>query len=137
MSNLGTLATFEKLAMSTFQWHRSCGDLSSGHQTAVFRTRASRVISLLAVCFLMTIPSSSGTLSVNWDNQVVDNLSFFKKVFAFWTTLVQTRKISCAKIASKWAFLFQKYLAKFYKCRVSFRGFGLTSSFQVHFESVN
>ena len=118
--------------MSTFQWHRSCSDLSSGHQTAVFRTRASEVISLSAVCF-----SLSRMLLANWDNQVVDNLSFFKKVFAFWTTLVQTRKISCAKIASKWAFLFQKYLAKFCKCWVGFSGFGLTSSFRVRFESVN
>jgi hypothetical protein len=65
------------------------------------------VISLFAVYF-----SLSGMLLVNRDNQVVDNLSFFEKVFAFWTTLVQTRKISCTKIASKWAFLFQKILSK-------------------------
>jgi hypothetical protein len=54
MSDLGSLAIFEKLAMSTFQWHRSCGDLSSGHQIAVFRIRASGVISLFAVYFSLS-----------------------------------------------------------------------------------
>ena len=44
----------------------------------------------------MKNPVSLEMLSVNQDNQVVDNLAFFEKVLTFWITLVRIRKIMCA-----------------------------------------
>jgi hypothetical protein len=40
-------------------------------------------------------------LSVNRDNQIVDNLTFFEKVLTFWINLVRIRKIMCAMMVHR------------------------------------
>ena len=49
----------------------------------------------------MKIPVNSEMLSANWDNQVVDNLTFFDKWFTFWITLVRIRKNLCTKVVCR------------------------------------
>jgi hypothetical protein len=74
MSDFEDLDVFEKLAMSTFHWHRACGDSNSDQKTTVFGTRAVRELSLLENCFPMQILVNSKMLLANRDNQAVDNL---------------------------------------------------------------
>ena len=62
MSDLGKLDFSGNLAMSTFQWHKSCIILSSSCETVGFGIRAARVISLLVVRFLVLILGNSGML---------------------------------------------------------------------------
>jgi hypothetical protein len=74
MSDFGDLDIFEKLAKSTFQWHRACSDLSSEQKIAIFGTRAVGELSLLEDRFPMQIPVNSKMVLANRDNQAVDNL---------------------------------------------------------------
>ena len=68
MSDLGKIGISENLAMSTFQWHKSCIILSSGCEIVGFGIRAAIVISLLAIHFPVLILGNSGmplTIRVN------------------------------------------------------------------------
>lgn len=75
MSKLGNLGIYGKLAMSNFQWHRFCVDLSSYNQPAVLGTKTTGMISLLADCFPMNVPGSLEMPLVNQENQVEGNLA--------------------------------------------------------------
>ena len=138
LSDLGDFGIFGKLLMHTFKWYKVCGSLSSVHEIAVFGIRAARVISLLAVRFLVKVSCNSKMLLTNRDNQVVENLVYFEKLLAFWTTAVRIGKILRAKAASKLVFFCQKYLIKFYRVLCHFFIISaITYSFQICFEPVN
>jgi hypothetical protein len=78
MSDLGKLGISRNLAMSTFQWHKSCIVLSSGCKTAGFGIRAVGVISLLAVYFPVLILGNSGMLWTSQKNLLLGKLIIFK-----------------------------------------------------------
>ena len=88
MLDLDSFGIFGKLATPTFQWHRVCGDLSSGQEIAVFGIRAARVISLLAIYFPVKIPGNSEMLLTNPENQILGNLTILENLLTFWITVV-------------------------------------------------
>jgi hypothetical protein len=114
MSDLDKLSISGKLAMSNFQWHKSCIILSSGFKTACFRIWAARVISLLAVCFPVLILGNSGMLLTSRKNLLLGKLINFEKLPAFWKLMEWIEKTLRTKVASKWVSFGPKYLVKFY-----------------------
>jgi hypothetical protein len=84
MSDLGKLGISGKLAMSTFQWNKSCIIMISGCETTGFKIRVAEVIYLLAVHFSVLILGNSGMLLTSQDNQLLVKLIIFEKLLAFW-----------------------------------------------------
>ena len=83
MSDLGKLGIYGNLAMSTFQWHKSCIIRISGCETTGFGIRAAREVSLLAVRFPMLILGNSGMLLTSRKNLLLGKLLIFEKLPAF------------------------------------------------------
>jgi hypothetical protein len=75
MSKLGDLGIYGKLAMSNFQRHRFCVDLSPYNQPAVLGIKTTRMISLSADRFPTKVPGSLEMPLVNQENQVEGNLA--------------------------------------------------------------
>ena len=67
-------------------------------------TSESRAIGLIFVFrmvfpnFPVQIPVSSEILLINQKNLVVDEVTLFKKVLAFWKLMLRIGKILCAKV---------------------------------------
>ena len=112
MLDLGKLHISRKLAMSTFQWHKSCIILSSNCETACFEIRATEEISLLVICFLVLILGDSSMLLMRRKNLLLGKLIIFEKLPAFWKLMEWIEKTLHTKAASKWVSLCPKYLVK-------------------------
>jgi hypothetical protein len=73
-------------------------------ETTAPRSKAFGLISVTSLVFpnfAVKILVSSEMLSTDQDNQIVDNLAFFDKVFAFWITLVRICKNLYAKVVCR------------------------------------
>ena len=94
--DLVELGVHGKHALSSFQQDWPCVILSSVQETVASRSRALGLISTIRIVFpnfLVRIPVGSEVLSANQENHVVDKLSIFEKLPAFWKLMVRIGKI--------------------------------------------
>ncbi len=97
-SDLVKFGVYGNLALSSFQQDWFCAIWSSLQETTAPGSKALKLISLTSIVFPNFPMKISRMLSANWENQVVDKVVIFEKVFAFWISLVRTRKILCTKV---------------------------------------
>jgi hypothetical protein len=86
--------------MSSFQKDLPCAILSSMQETAISGSGAFGLIFAIRTVFpnfSVQIPVGSKMLSTNRENHVVNKLSIFEKLPAFWKLMAQIGKILCAK----------------------------------------
>ena len=106
--DLVKFGVYGKLVLHSFQQDWSCTILSFVQETVALGGRALEliyVISTIFPSFPMQIPVGSEILFANQENHIVDKLSIFEKILAFWTTVVRMKKILCAKMVCRMAFV--------------------------------
>ena len=131
MSVSSTFGISGKLAMPTFQWHKSCKLLSFDRETTTFGIKGCQSDFLDDILFSSEDFGQLGDALDKPRKPASRYLVIFEKLPAFWKLMVWIRKILRAKEASKWVFFYLKHLVK-----AAFRCFGhnflISSLFWVH-----